>query len=66
MIEIKYDGKIRQIERSRVSVLRLIELLGLLPEAAIVIRNGEIATEDDVLLAGDEVQVIRPISGGSH
>ncbi len=48
----------------RLSVRRLLERLGLLPETVVVVKNGEIVTEDEMLDPGDEVELIRVVSGG--
>lgn len=41
-----------------------IEKVGLDPEAVLVVRNGELVTDDTVLEDGDEVRLIAVISGG--
>ncbi len=39
--------------------------MGLTSESYLVVRNGEVVTEDTLLYAGDHVRVVPVISGGS-
>lgn len=48
----------------RMSVRKLLERLGVLPETVVVVRNEEIVTEDELLDVNDEVELIRVVSGG--
>jgi sulfur carrier protein len=41
-----------------------IQKVGLDPEAVLIVRNGELITDDIVLEEGDEVKLIAVISGG--
>jgi sulfur carrier protein len=43
---------------------KLLEPLNILAETAVVTKNDEIVTEDEMLEVGDEVELIRVISGG--
>ncbi|MBI4469209.1 MAG: MoaD/ThiS family protein [Acidobacteria bacterium] len=45
---------------------RLLEKLDVLPETVVVVRNEEIITEDEMIEAQDEVELIRVISGGER
>jgi len=48
----------------RLPARRLLEQLNVLPETVVVTKNDEIVTEDEMLEVGDEVELIRVISGG--
>ncbi len=48
----------------RMSVRKLLERLGVLPETVVVVKNDEIVTEDEMLDVEDEVELIRVVSGG--
>jgi len=48
----------------RMSVRKLLERLGVLPETVVVVKNDEIVTEDEMLDLEDEVELIRVVSGG--
>jgi thiamine biosynthesis protein ThiS len=48
----------------RMSVRKLLEQLGVLPETVVVIKNDEIVTEDEMLDVEDDVELIRVVSGG--
>lgn len=41
-----------------------IEKVGLDPEAVLVVRNGELVTDDIILSDEDEVKLIAVVSGG--
>ncbi len=48
----------------KMTVKRLLEQVGVLPESVLVLRNGEMVTEDRHLYPGDEVRIVAVISGG--
>jgi sulfur carrier protein len=48
----------------KMTVKRLLEEVGLLPENVLVLRNGTMVTEDQHLYPGDEVKIVAVISGG--
>ncbi len=50
--------------QGRLKVEELLHKLNLHPQSNIVIRNGEIVTEDEYLEPEDEVEIIHAISGG--
>jgi sulfur carrier protein ThiS len=43
-----------------------LKTAGLNPEEVLVVRNGQLVTEDTVLQEGDEVKLVAVISGGEH
>jgi sulfur carrier protein ThiS len=42
-----------------------LEKIGVLPEAVLATRRGQMITEDEILQDGDEVKLIAVISGGN-
>lgn len=46
------------------SVGELLSLLELNPETVLVVKNGVLVTEDELLADQDEVKVLSVISGG--
>lgn len=59
------EGRVVEIPvKGRVKVRALLEELGLNPEAAVVLRSGRPLTEDDEVSDGDQVDVVRVLSGG--
>ncbi len=56
VVEVKVDGV--------VSVRELLRRLGLSIQGYVVTRCGEVLTEEDVVVAGDELEVYRVASGG--
>ncbi len=56
VVEVKVEGKIK--------VRSLLEELGLNPEAAVVLKSGKPLTEDEEVSDGEQVDVVRVLSGG--
>lgn len=54
--QVRFDAGMR--------VGTLLQRLGLLPGTAMVIRNDELLTDEDVLSHDDDVEVRNVISGG--
>ncbi len=46
------------------TVAKALRMMELLPEAHLVMRNGELLTEHELLRDGDEIVIISVISGG--
>jgi sulfur carrier protein len=46
------------------TVTQLLSRIAVLPESVLVIRNGQLVTEDQVLKPQDVVKVVAVISGG--
>jgi sulfur carrier protein ThiS len=40
--------------------------IGLLPEATLAIRQGELITEEEILVDGDVIKLVAVISGGAR
>ena len=47
-----------------IRVSKLLKLLDIYPETAVVLKNGELVCEDEILKDEDEVKVIVAISRG--
>ncbi|MEA3397426.1 MAG: MoaD/ThiS family protein [Chloroflexota bacterium] len=62
-MQVSYRDKRWEFDR-RMPVYRLLEQLSLLPENVLVLRNGQLVTEDQPLQPGDEVKIIAVVSGG--
>ncbi|HDQ34782.1 MAG TPA: MoaD/ThiS family protein [Chloroflexi bacterium] len=45
-------------------VRALLKALDILPENVLVVRNGQLVTEDQHLRQGDEVKIVAVVSGG--
>jgi len=48
----------------RLTVIQMLKLIKALPEAVLVVRNGQLIAEDQELVPGDLVKVVSIISGG--
>ncbi|MEE8401222.1 MAG: MoaD/ThiS family protein [Candidatus Hydrothermarchaeaceae archaeon] len=46
------------------TVEKILEKLGINRETVVVSKNGEITIEEDTLKKGDEIEIIKIISGG--
>lgn len=55
-----------QIEEKSVQVKRAFQQLNLSPEAHLMVRDGQLLNENDILRDGDEVKIVAVISGGSY
>ncbi|MDX9955743.1 MAG: MoaD/ThiS family protein [Anaerolineae bacterium] len=62
-MQVSYRGKQFAIEET-LTVLQLLKRLKLLPESVLVIRNGQLVTEDHHLLPDDMVKIVSVVSGG--
>jgi sulfur carrier protein ThiS len=50
--------------RPGVTLLAALKKIGLLPEAVLAVRAGEMILEDEILQDGDVVKLVAVISGG--
>ncbi len=50
--------------RSGMTVQHALQKIGVLPEAVIVTRDGELITEDEIIHEGDIIKLVAVISGG--
>ncbi len=62
-MKIRY-GTERWEKDRRMVVWRILEEREINPETVIVAINGEVVTEDDFAQPGDDVEIVRAISGG--
>ena len=46
------------------TVTQMLKRIDVLPESVLVVRNGQLVTEDQVLKPEDTVKVVAVISGG--
>ncbi|WP_457639368.1 MoaD/ThiS family protein [Persephonella sp.] len=65
-LQVKYRGKTQTVktEKDRITAGELLKLMGLSPEYAFVVKNGELASEDEPVSPEDELKVVNAISGG--
>lgn len=63
MVKLIYRDKEWEVE-SGITVKKAIEKVGLLVEAVLPVKDGQLITEDTVLKEGDVVRLIAVISGG--
>ncbi|MGB2894931.1 MAG: MoaD/ThiS family protein [Anaerolineales bacterium] len=52
--------------RSGMTIRSALLRLNIQPEAGFPTRDGELLTDDEILLEGDEIRLIAVISGGSN
>ena len=62
-MKVEWEGKVHEVEK-RLSVEKLLTMFSLSREAHLVMANGALVTEDQMLGRDDEVKIIRVISGG--
>ena len=63
-MNVRYGRDEHEFRRS-MTVRRLLERLDVVPEGVIVSVNGELVTRDTRIEPGDDVEIIRAISGGT-
>jgi len=64
-IKVIYRGKELEFPEKRMKVKELLKKLGLSPLSSLVVKNGEVVSEEETVEEGDEVRVINAISGGA-
>jgi len=64
-IKVLYRGKEYEFPEKKLKAKELIRKLGLSPLSSLVIKNGEVISEEDYVEEGDEVRVVNAISGGA-
>lgn len=65
-IKVIIRKKEQEVEyRPPMTVKKVFKQLNLLPEAYLVIRNGELIVEQDILRDGETVKLVPVVSGGS-
>ena len=62
-MKVEWDGKSYDIEK-RMTGKKLLESFNLSREAHLIVANGKLTTEDQMLNTTDSVRIIRVISGG--
>ncbi|ACO03994.1 MAG TPA: thiamine biosynthesis protein ThiS [Persephonella sp.] len=65
-IKVKYRGKeqVLRFDKEKVTASDILKALGLSSEHAFVAKNGEIASEDEIISPEDSIKVVNAISGG--
>ena len=48
------------------SVRKILKRININPESYLVVRNGKLLTEDDVVKDGEEIKIVAVISGGTE
>ena len=66
MIKVKIVSRMKEFEfkEKKITAENLIRRLGFSPEEVVVVRNGEVITEDDEIYDGDHIEIIPVASGG--
>jgi len=65
MIKLVYRGKEWEL-KAGMTARAAIKKVGLDPESVLVVRDGQLVTDDTILKDGDEVRLIAVISGGAE
>jgi len=58
------EGKEKEIEFNGKTIRDLLKYLGLDLSRHVVIKNGEIVTEDEEIKEGDYIKILDVVSGG--
>lgn len=60
---VKYEDKELELTKST-TVKRMLERMDIPPETVFVVVNGQVVTQDERVGPGNDVQIIKVISGG--
>lgn len=52
--------------KSGMTIRSALEKVGIEPESVLATRNGELVTDDEILLENDQIKLVAVISGGYH
>ena len=65
-IVVLIDGKEREVEfkGKKIRVDKLLESMGIFPETAVVVKEGELLCDDELLEDGEKVKVVVATSKG--
>ncbi len=63
-LKVIYRGKEIELPERKLKAKELLEKLGLSPLSSLVVRNGEVISEEDYVEEGDNIRVVNAISGG--
>jgi len=63
VMQVTYRDKTWTFDRS-MTVMQMLQLIKVLPETVLVVRNGQLMAEDQHLMPGDLVKVVSVIAGG--
>lgn len=65
-IVVLIDGKEKEVDfkGKRIRVDKLLETMGIFPETAVVVKDGELLCDDELLSDGDRVKVVVATSKG--
>jgi len=65
-IVVLIDGKEKEVEfkGKKIRVDKLLETMGIFPETAVVVKDGELLCDDELLNDGDRVKVVVATSKG--
>jgi len=66
MIKVKFQNKTYEFKFEKAKAKELLKKLNLSSTYAVVLKNGEIVTEDEILTETDNIEVISAISGGQQ
>jgi sulfur carrier protein ThiS len=62
---VKIGGKAEEVVlKGGGGIMALLNLLGINPETVVVSKNGVFVPDDDIIEEGDELTVIKVVSGG--
>jgi len=63
-VSVRWRGEVRELA-APLTVSEALAQLGLPPELYLVLRNGVLLQEDDLLQDGDAIRLVGVISGGA-
>ncbi len=63
-VRVLPENRELEIQKLRIRIRDLLKELGLSREEAVVLKNGRVVLEDEIAQDGDNIEVLRAVSGG--
>ena len=60
----EYDDRVEEFDESEMKVKDILKKMNIIANTVIIKSNNKVLTEEDFVKDGDEVEIIRIISGG--
>ncbi len=63
-VRVLPENRELEVQKLRIRIRDLLKELGLSREEVVVLRNGRVVLEDEIVQDGDNIEVLRAVSGG--
>lgn len=63
-VKLMPENRVMELDLRKARVREILRTVGLPQEMAVVLRNGRIVTGEEMVEEGDDIVVMRAVSGG--